>query len=269
MPGIASLLIALPMFRNYSSGSDREGLRRDVAQSGSAPEWGSGGRGFKSRRPDFTPSQRCWRGRLSLPAVFFRSPLAFGSRQSRQIPSRRHALAALLARAFVVHDGLLSLAACLRLAAVGSNPAWRGAALDGTLTWRGFFTRPCLAIAPRSWRRLFPVERRAAYAAVECQPYMPPRDAKFSAAPWPDLRSRRCGFTPAIPRANRRRHRRASLGLARIRRAPQGRCILGGAGHRSSRSRHVRRGHGRWSRIPRASIEQHHAVFYRGISAGG
>ena len=25
---------------------------RDVAQSGSAPEWGSGGRGFKSRRPD-------------------------------------------------------------------------------------------------------------------------------------------------------------------------------------------------------------------------
>src|SRR2546427_13211999 len=26
---------------------------RDVAQSGSAPEWGSGGRGFKSRRPDY------------------------------------------------------------------------------------------------------------------------------------------------------------------------------------------------------------------------
>ena len=25
---------------------------RDVAQLGSAPEWGSGGRGFKSRRPD-------------------------------------------------------------------------------------------------------------------------------------------------------------------------------------------------------------------------
>ena len=28
------------------------GPQRDVAQSGSAPEWGSGGRGFKSRRPD-------------------------------------------------------------------------------------------------------------------------------------------------------------------------------------------------------------------------
>src|SRR5437588_5420194 len=27
---------------------------RDVAQPGSAPEWGSGGRGFKSRRPDST-----------------------------------------------------------------------------------------------------------------------------------------------------------------------------------------------------------------------
>ncbi len=26
---------------------------RDVAQPGSAPEWGSGGRGFKSRRPDY------------------------------------------------------------------------------------------------------------------------------------------------------------------------------------------------------------------------
>ena len=30
----------------------REIGERDVAQSGSAPEWGSGGRGFKSRRPD-------------------------------------------------------------------------------------------------------------------------------------------------------------------------------------------------------------------------
>ncbi len=34
-------------------GSRVAGCRfRDVAQSGSAPEWGSGGRGFKSRRPD-------------------------------------------------------------------------------------------------------------------------------------------------------------------------------------------------------------------------
>ena len=29
-----------------------ERAKRDVAQPGSAPEWGSGGRGFKSRRPD-------------------------------------------------------------------------------------------------------------------------------------------------------------------------------------------------------------------------
>ncbi len=28
--------------------------RRGVAQSGSAPVWGTGGRGFKSRRPDHT-----------------------------------------------------------------------------------------------------------------------------------------------------------------------------------------------------------------------
>src|SRR5687767_15094657 len=32
---------------------------RDVAQPGSAPEWGSGGPGFKSRRPDF--GSRCSR----------------------------------------------------------------------------------------------------------------------------------------------------------------------------------------------------------------
>src|SRR6185503_8701444 len=31
--------------------------QRDVAQPGSAPEWGSGGRGFKSRRPDFAPAR--------------------------------------------------------------------------------------------------------------------------------------------------------------------------------------------------------------------
>jgi hypothetical protein len=34
------------------SGSAVHSGGRDVAQSGSAPEWGSGGRGFKSRRPD-------------------------------------------------------------------------------------------------------------------------------------------------------------------------------------------------------------------------
>jgi hypothetical protein len=32
--------------------------KRDVAQPGSAPEWGSGGRGFKSRRPDFASRAR-------------------------------------------------------------------------------------------------------------------------------------------------------------------------------------------------------------------
>src|SRR3979411_1546519 len=32
--------------------------KRDVAQPGSAPEWGSGGRGFKSRRPELPPRSR-------------------------------------------------------------------------------------------------------------------------------------------------------------------------------------------------------------------
>ena len=32
---------------------------RDVAQPGSAPEWGSGGRGFKSRRPDWVKIKLC------------------------------------------------------------------------------------------------------------------------------------------------------------------------------------------------------------------
>ena len=44
--------------------------RRDVAQPGSAPEWGSGGRGFKSRRPD--------RGLKCLYCKHF-GPLAFAS----------------------------------------------------------------------------------------------------------------------------------------------------------------------------------------------
>ena len=41
---------------------------RDVAQSGSAPEWGSGGRGFKSRRPDF--ASRAERGGKSVLRAF-------------------------------------------------------------------------------------------------------------------------------------------------------------------------------------------------------
>ena len=36
-------------------------ISRDVAQSGSAPEWGSGGRGFKSRRPDWSNAKHRWR----------------------------------------------------------------------------------------------------------------------------------------------------------------------------------------------------------------
>ncbi len=39
----------------WQSWRDRS-CRRDVAQSGSAPEWGSGGRGFESRRPDWVGS---------------------------------------------------------------------------------------------------------------------------------------------------------------------------------------------------------------------
>jgi hypothetical protein len=50
------------------------GVRRDVAQPGSAPEWGSGGRGFKSRRPDLVSdgtAVSCWEARpaMSRPLV--------------------------------------------------------------------------------------------------------------------------------------------------------------------------------------------------------
>ncbi len=41
-------------------------VRRGVAQSGSAPVWGTGGRGFKSRRPDQHPSVRPAFGPVSL-----------------------------------------------------------------------------------------------------------------------------------------------------------------------------------------------------------
>src|SRR6266550_1844080 len=63
------------------------GLERDVAQSGSAPEWGSGGRGFKSRRPEYGPrlggglvvtAGLCRRRSLAL-AAFRSNPAVFPS----------------------------------------------------------------------------------------------------------------------------------------------------------------------------------------------
>src|SRR5213080_522216 len=49
-----------PRWSGFSKQCEGQGLSaawhlavRDVAQSGSAPEWGSGGRGFKSRRTDW------------------------------------------------------------------------------------------------------------------------------------------------------------------------------------------------------------------------
>ena len=41
---------------NYASISDES---RDVAQPGSAPEWGSGGRRFKSAHPDHLLASKC------------------------------------------------------------------------------------------------------------------------------------------------------------------------------------------------------------------
>ncbi len=54
--------------------------QRDVAQSGSAPEWGSGGRGFKSRRPDFGP--RLGGGRVVTASLACRSNPAVPSARS-------------------------------------------------------------------------------------------------------------------------------------------------------------------------------------------
>src|SRR5688572_28858958 len=63
-------------------------LSRDVAQPGSAPEWGSGGRGFKSRRPDSPPL--CGANRT---AVISPTPLAllaaFGQIPDSLWPKRR------------------------------------------------------------------------------------------------------------------------------------------------------------------------------------
>src|SRR5438093_1407117 len=57
-----------PRWSGFSKQCEGQGLSaawhlavRDVAQSGSAPEWGSGGRGFKSRRPDSTASREARR----------------------------------------------------------------------------------------------------------------------------------------------------------------------------------------------------------------
>src|SRR5690606_14790906 len=45
-------LLALRATGELQSAFAPYGVRRDVAQPGSAPEWGSGGREFESRRPD-------------------------------------------------------------------------------------------------------------------------------------------------------------------------------------------------------------------------
>src|SRR5512146_85193 len=47
---------------------------RDVAQSGSAPEWGSGGRGFKSRRPDWLKIKPCSDVRCGASSSVSRAP---------------------------------------------------------------------------------------------------------------------------------------------------------------------------------------------------
>src|SRR5690606_29542207 len=46
------MLLALDARGALQSAFAPYGVRRDVAQPGSAPEWGSGGREFESRRPD-------------------------------------------------------------------------------------------------------------------------------------------------------------------------------------------------------------------------
>jgi hypothetical protein len=48
--------------------------RRGVAQSGSAPVWGTGGRGFKSRRPDQIPIRHGFRWLESAHSAGFRRP---------------------------------------------------------------------------------------------------------------------------------------------------------------------------------------------------
>src|SRR5882762_846176 len=59
---------------------------RDVAQSGSAPEWGSGGRGFKSRRPDSNGEPKGSPFFVG-PGGLLPPPLACGSRHSRSNPA--------------------------------------------------------------------------------------------------------------------------------------------------------------------------------------
>ena len=74
---LLSLHVRCQLSRFYATGrfsEPRRTPRRDVAQPGSAPEWGSGGRGFKSRRPDKKNP------RLS-PGFFFIGPPRFSQRR--------------------------------------------------------------------------------------------------------------------------------------------------------------------------------------------
>src|ERR1041385_2233168 len=107
---------------------------RDVAQPGSAPEWGSGGRGFKSRRPDSNGepngSPFCVGTRiLRRPLAALRAPRPSGPEDARTPPpprpaERRTQVARRLASGRVLR-GPPSLRSGRRLAALGQPPKSR------------------------------------------------------------------------------------------------------------------------------------------------
>jgi hypothetical protein len=97
---------------------------RDVAQPGSAPEWGSGGRGFESRRPDSETRAQVARVFSCRSAGPRSSPLACGLWLSGRIPPSRLGNAGPGGPRFLLSVRRTSFVATrLRLVAFRSNPA--------------------------------------------------------------------------------------------------------------------------------------------------
>src|SRR5436305_5530492 len=87
-----------PRWSGFSKQCEGQGLSaawhlavRDVAQSGSAPEWGSGGRGFKSRRPDWFKESALQRVPLWGCSSLCDPPYAHQAVRRRLVPRRRSA----------------------------------------------------------------------------------------------------------------------------------------------------------------------------------
>ena len=149
---------------------------RDVAQSGSAPEWGSGGRGFKSRRPDWFKESALQRVPLWGCSSLCDPPYGHHAVRCRSVPRRQSApdggapqsgRAARAGRSAHV-DGAAAAREGRVTGRAAREPGLRAGRRGGRRSHEGICLRPtvpeeltrCLLEPPRPFLGLEVVERR-------------------------------------------------------------------------------------------------------------